>query len=288
MCCPASMSGPLRILWLSNGTLSPSGVTWLLPSGTKRPVLPARTRAHAGVPSTWSLNTCSTVPTTLPSAPVTRAPRRSSACVVIVTSPPESLSPDSDGIGPQLPNPITQCKLPTTGCFSTAHPGMANRTSRALQPLRRRAAAQDQSTVSRSVAWVASMSGYGGIVQPDHSDLVCGLPRGRAGLLRCPRVPGHLRGPRIPVFPRPRSRQDRVRHRVAARLLASHAGPGADLAIRRERSRAGKEAASRHRRPFSRGTDGAQPGLAVPRRACPDTQRLPPLAGRGQRLAVQR
>src|SRR5215475_8177753 len=72
MCWPASISGPLRIFWLSNGTLSPSEVTWLLPSGTKRPVLPARTRAHAGVPSTSSLNTCSTVPTTLPSAPVTR------------------------------------------------------------------------------------------------------------------------------------------------------------------------------------------------------------------------
>jgi len=45
------MFGPPMIFCESNGTVSPSVVTWLLPSGTKRPVLPERTRAQAGVPS---------------------------------------------------------------------------------------------------------------------------------------------------------------------------------------------------------------------------------------------
>src|ERR1700728_3856442 len=88
MCRSALMSGPLMIFCASNGTPSPSPVTRLPPSGTNRSSLPARTCAHTGLPSASSLNTRWTVPTTLPSPSVTRAPIICSACcVVIVTSP---------------------------------------------------------------------------------------------------------------------------------------------------------------------------------------------------------
>src|SRR4029077_8405941 len=106
--------------------------------------------------------------TTLPSAPVTRAPRRSSACVVIVTSPPESLSPDSDGIGPQLPcpTPLTQCKYPLPAVLQ--RPARLRQTAR-HGPLYGRGDAPPRKISAECHApwpWVDTMSGYGGIVQP--------------------------------------------------------------------------------------------------------------------------
>ncbi|HBW20504.1 MAG TPA: hypothetical protein DEH11_16590 [Actinobacteria bacterium] len=68
---------------------------------------------------------------------------------------------------------------------------------------------------------LASMSRYGGIVQPDHSDSLRQRPAGRAGLLRPSRLPRHLRGPGVPVFPRARSRTGGIRDRMAGQFPAS-------------------------------------------------------------------
>src|SRR5260370_5944367 len=128
------------------------------------------------------------------------------------------------------------------------------------------------------------MSRYGGIVQPDHSDLVCRRSAGRARLLHRPRFPRYLRGTRVPLLPRAWPRQGRIRYRVAAGFLSRRPGPGTDLAVRRQRPSDGEEAAVRGWRPLPRGAYDAEPGLAVPGAARPDAERRSPPSPTGQRI----